>query len=439
MATPTHRIPEGGYILVEAGRILRAWELHHAKIITLLDLRVWLACHELVARRQGAQNRQRANYTHEELARLVSVTALGRIKGSLRRLERANLVTWSTNSVKVTHPGPPDSHTTFISIRRLVPMPRRMVRFLAAGASRSVIATAFGVMLRCLFIRRGECSGTGRCKASWVADTFGIDERSAKRARSELLRIGWVKPLDSSQWSMNRWGGQFQVNLNWRSPESKRPAPRMSPLSRPIEPRLSPPESNKHPLREYTHQNPARREPAGVWRNPAKRLLAPSLRDVHRLDLIDRERTLALHHQACERGLAERSEAGRLRFVGLAMHARRCGTRNPAGLFAWLLAGGRWGFITQIDEDQARELLRGEEEQSRPKPPRSKPQEPARRAFANAGLVGINLLSQLGRGDAQSGIAGHSKSRNWQLASPGSLSNPHTAQHAARKSTFTER
>lgn len=362
MATTAPRIPEGGYILVEAGHILRAWELYHAKIITLLDLRVWLACHEIVARRQGAQNRQRASYTHEELARLVSVAALGRVKGSLRRLERARLVTWSTNSVKVTHPGPPDSHTTFISIRRLVPMPRRMVRFLAAGASRSVIAAAFGLMLRCLFIRRGECSGIGRCKASWVADTFGIDERSAKRARGELVRIGWVKPFDSSQWSMNRWGGQFQVNLNWRSPDSKRPTSRLSPLSPPIEPCLSPPESNKHPLRENTHQNPARRGPAGVRKNPAKSLVAPTLRDIHRSDLIDRERTLALHRQACERGLAERSEAGRLRFVGLAMHAWRCGTRNPAGLFDWLLAGRKWGFITQIDEDQARELLRGEGE-----------------------------------------------------------------------------
>jgi hypothetical protein len=49
----------------------------------------------------------RANYTHEELARLVSVTALGRVKDSLRRLEHARLVTWSTNSVSITHPGPP--------------------------------------------------------------------------------------------------------------------------------------------------------------------------------------------------------------------------------------------------------------------------------------------------------------------------------------------
>jgi hypothetical protein len=362
---------------------------------------------ELVAKRQGAQDRQRTNYTHEELARLVSVAALGRVKGSLRRLERARLVTWSTNSVQVTHRGPHDSHTSCISIRRLVPMPRRMVRFLAAGASRSVIAVAFGVMLRCLFIRRGEYPGIGRCKASWVADAFGIDERSAKRARGELVRIGWVRPLGSSQWSMNRWGGQFQVNLNWRSPESKNPASRMSPPSRPIEPRLSPPESNKHPLREYTHQNPAPRGPAGVRKSPAKSLVAPYLRDIHRSDLIDRERTLALHRQACDRGLAERNEADRLRFVGLYMHARRCATRNPAGLLAWLLGGQRWGFITQIDEDQARGLLKGEGERSR-----RKPHEPALHAFTNAGMVGQSLLSQFGRGDPHGGFGGHSMSPN---------------------------
>jgi hypothetical protein len=77
------------------------------------------------------------------------------------------------------------------------------------------------------------------------------------------------------------------------------------------------------------------------------------LNDVRIEDLKDTGRLLGLLEQAVGRGLVGPSEADRLRFVGAAEHARSIGSVNPAGLFAWLLRGRRWAYLTQDDEDAA--------------------------------------------------------------------------------------
>lgn len=238
------------------------------------------------------------------------------------------------------------------SANRLVPVPRRTLRFLAAGTSRSLTATMLGTLLRCAFYRRGACSWTGTCKASWLAETFGIDERSVKRARSSLQHLGWLSTEPVPQWRLNRFGGTFRVNPSWNPAEN---APRrMSPPPRAETPRMSPPESDQEPLRAYINQEPAPSGPAGA-RGPLTK--PPSLRDITPEDLQRRDRLLALHVQACRVGLAEPGEAGRLRFASLAARARRVANSNPGGMLAWLLREGRWNFITNQDEDRARAWL----------------------------------------------------------------------------------
>jgi hypothetical protein len=64
-----------------------------------------------------------------------------------------------------------------------------------------------------------------------------------------------------------------------------------------------------------------------------------------------------LQEQACGLGRWARGEAGLLAFVALAERARRCGSRNPAGLFRWLVENGRREFATQGDEEAARRRL----------------------------------------------------------------------------------
>ena len=58
------------------------------------------------------------------------------------------------------------------------------------------------------------------------------------------------------------------------------------------------------------------------------------------------------------RRFARDGEAGRVEFLAAAIHAVKVGTRNPAGLFAAILRKKLWGYITQADEDQARNALR---------------------------------------------------------------------------------
>lgn len=383
----THK-PDGGYVLVQAGQLLNAWAAHHEAIITLADLRVWLACHELVARRQGAYMRRPMADRLSELASLLGATSVSRVRSSTRRLIRAGLLHWT--DAGISFPRPSLSGKALPSPKRLVPIPRPLLRHLAKGVSRGTLATTLGLLLRCVFYHRGRCTNEGTCKARWIAETFGLDERSIKRARAHLLSVRWISSCPTSQWRLNRWGGVFRVNLDWKPTPPR--TPRLSPPQLRFAPRLSPPESHKHPLREYNHQKPAGRGPAGALREGVKEPCEPTLRNVERLDLLNRERTLALHQQACARGLAERSEAGRLRFVGLAMHARRCGTRNPGGLLTWLLQGRKWEFIMQIDEDQAREYLEGEGLRTRPLRP-----EPAPRSLAPAGSVAEGLLRRFCR------------------------------------------
>jgi hypothetical protein len=87
-------------------------------------------------------------------------------------------------------------------------------------------------------------------------------------------------------------------------------------------------------------------------------LLAPRLADITIEDLKDTARLLDLLGQAIDRKLISSSEADRLKFVALAEHALAIGKANPPGLFARLLRGGCWGYITQEDEDRARARLK---------------------------------------------------------------------------------
>lgn len=101
--------------------------------------------------------------------------------------------------------------------KRKVPVPRRVVRLLAHGAGRVVTATVLGHLLRCLYYRNGECKPLGNCKASWVADVFGVNASNVKAARKHLIEIGLFVLVEMpEEWHRNRWGARIGVNLQWR-------------------------------------------------------------------------------------------------------------------------------------------------------------------------------------------------------------------------------
>jgi hypothetical protein len=327
------------------------------------DFRAWLACRELEARRCGLERGRAPAYGFPELAKLCGVSEK-RARASVIRLVAAALLEWSDGAIGFPDPTSqvPGLEDSIGRGRGLVAIPRRMLRLLAGGARPALIATALGVLLRCLSRRRGGFDGRGRVKASWVADVFGIDLSRVKLARAELVALGWIEPEVSEQWAMNRWGKAYRIRLDWDRADV---AGRRSPPPRPEDgPRSLPPASDREPIQErIKHQEPARRGgPAGVepreMGDGSKPLSAPNIDDVRLDDLHDVGRTLELYHQAVDRKLASPSEDGRLKFLAVAEHARAIGTVNPGGLFSRVVRRGWWHFATQDDEDVARRRLR---------------------------------------------------------------------------------
>jgi len=75
---------EGGFVRVEVASLLHAWRATGGDLRT----RAWLACHLMVAARQGADRR---SYGYAELAALLSVSERS-ARLAIRRLERAGLI-----------------------------------------------------------------------------------------------------------------------------------------------------------------------------------------------------------------------------------------------------------------------------------------------------------------------------------------------------------
>ena len=72
-----------------------------------------------------------------------------------------------------------------------------------------------GHLLRCLYYREQRCHSGGWCKASWIAEVFGIHLRSVKAARKHLVEIGWLRTFHTPQRVGNRWGTYTLISLSW--------------------------------------------------------------------------------------------------------------------------------------------------------------------------------------------------------------------------------
>jgi hypothetical protein len=289
--------PKGGYLLIPAVRLALAWWAYHEKLIRLVDLRVWFAACEMVARRCGTPTPLPRRFGLDELQRLTGLSPK-RLKDSLRRLTAARLLSWS--KAAITFPASPetvplrdrDGFRDFLdripNHRRLVPVPRRILRLLAGGARPALIATILGHLFRCLYLKGGICLDRGRVKASWIAETFGIGLRRVKQARQELIAIGWLIPVAEDQWALNRWGAHLRINLAWSRldgitasppaappatetgqeegngpPPAPTPVPELAPPPAVSGPELAPPDSDEEPLQDVKNQEPAAGGPAG--------------------------------------------------------------------------------------------------------------------------------------------------------------------------------
>jgi hypothetical protein len=403
--------PEGGYQLIPAVHLALAWWAYHENLIRLADLRVWFACWEMRARRCRLPSPLPRRFGMGELARLTGLSPR-RLKAAIRRLEAARLLRWSDAAIGFPAVAEAldgldgDGFRRFLDAipnnRRRVPVPRRVLRLLAEGCRPALIATILGHLFRCLYVKGGAFQAIGRVKASWIADTFGVGLRRAKQARRELVAMGWLVPLPSPQWAMNRHGALVRIDLAWSrragggteaeaSPTASIPGLELAPPAPPPGPELAPPDSSdEEPLRGDKNQEPATGGPSGFsLAQPGKETpeavppsaprgtkaprstvdrpggspprpvpVKPDLQRVVPEDLAETGRLLELYAQAVAAGLVPASEWGRLRFVAAAEHAKAIGTKNPCGLFAGLVRAGTLHFATEDDTTAASARLR---------------------------------------------------------------------------------
>lgn len=357
------RKPAGGFCLVSGTSLLRAWAAYRRGDLRLVDLRVWFACLELVARRCVAKKGIRPKYRIEEIRSLVGGAGGEHLRHSVARLEKSGLVKWSDSCITVPKCDGGSQVSDLLRMcelvanhRRLVPVPRRIVRLIAGGARRVVIATILAHLLRCLYYRNGRCEPEGSCKASWIAEVFDVSLRNVKTARQHLVAIGWLVPVVRGQTYLNRFGQRARINLEW-SRDDVSPAEKRSPRSRLSATGSAPPYKDKKLSSRFDqHQKPGH-GPAGAFAKQG-RGRNPTLRHIVAEDLREPCRLLELFRQALSIGLVNGSECDRLRFFATAEHAKAIGTRNPCGLFATLVRRKLWHYATLDDEDAARRRLR---------------------------------------------------------------------------------
>lgn len=388
----TERI-EGSYRPITVHQLTLVWWLHAAGHLSRRQLRVYFALHEMAERRRYATKGRQPLYTLDEVLHLVGGRSGGadsrarsEIAGDLRRLTKLGLASMTDHTVGFARSADQiavEDLTGFWemlrqipNVRRTVPVPRRMVRAIAAGFSRATTALIFAILIRGLFWDKasGLYRTDGRYKLSWVAEVFSVSRRQLTEARARLIRLGWIEPLEVDQWQMNRWGMHDVIVPTWKDPTRGvgGSAESASPPADFYTESASPDLTDSLPLPgNQNTRNPApmRAGPSGVSQSstlgsrkerPARRGrngAPPNIRDITDADFASTARMLELHSQAVKLGISSPSEAGRLEFLAFAERARARGKKPGALLFA-LLRDKRSAFITLSDEDEAARRLR---------------------------------------------------------------------------------
>ena len=356
--------PLGGFIFIRVRSILAVWHALTTGSIDVFTLRAWLGCQELRARRCRIGEGTKPEYLVGEVMALLGTGRESQLKKSIERLVKVGLLSWATDDVSVcttafeTTVGDCREWCRLLACvannRRKVPVPRRIIRYLAKSRSRTVIGTALGSLLRTLYFYPAKgCLSGGRVKCSWIADTFDLDLRNVKKARGQLIEVGWLVAGEASQISLNRWGLPVEINLLWGL-QVVQPNTETPPRNAECEQKSPPPYDKKLSTRSSSNQ---KLKASGVETRTAEEI-KPCLRNITLEDLRDPGRLDRLYDEATAAGLMPRTVSARLKWFAAAERAIQAGERNPCGLFVAIYRRGLWHHITQAQEDLARVKLK---------------------------------------------------------------------------------
>lgn len=364
---------QDGYKLISAEQLLGGLHALNERQITFRAFRTFIASFEVLAVREAAERSKGAKsrkpqrrFLRSELAHLIGAREGMTISRELSSLRTTGLLTFSETVIASDAPYGCSSLLSLLGGRggkRLVPVPRQVLKYLAKCNRPAVAKTVVAYLIRGLALERtGRIRSAGTVKISWICRLCQISERAARAARAELIRLGWItKDTGSFQRKLNRDGAYFVINPAWRR-VAKRSAPlapeKCSGSAPPIEIPETPYGSKNQKAAQP--QRAASRPVTGVCTaNEGNIHETPSLRDIKPEDLKRLSRLKVLYAEATAAKWLNRSEANLRNFVAAAARATRV-DGDPVRVFVGIVRKALWHHLTSADEERATSALRRE-------------------------------------------------------------------------------
>ena len=230
-------VVSGGYHRAPASQLTTLLASLSSKVITARHLRIYAATLAMVAIREAAKSEAPPRFTPDELLRLLgskrTPTTRKKLRAALKHLRLVGLVTFTESKIRhatdleALDPTQIPAYGRLEAIygdgffrnhRRMVPVPRRILRAIARGDFTPAMAKmAIVAMLRCLYWHKGTGYRVdGRYKIAEAARVSGVSHSAAQTARRKLIEIGWLIPDDSlRQLQLNRAGVRDSISLDW--------------------------------------------------------------------------------------------------------------------------------------------------------------------------------------------------------------------------------
>ena len=371
------RTIDGGYSLLTATQVTKVLYALINKRISFYAFRTYCACLEMREMRKAFYTSQPkhtvqgryACYSAEEIKQLLGARSTRLISSAVRTLEGQELLSVKDKSMQI-------SKDTSLEVQglleachmgrtpnRKIPIPRRMLRFLARCTQVSVAKTLLFYCLRGLSLKRGGViQAKGTMKSSLLAHLGKCSLRAISAARKILISLRLITPDETRcQRKLNRTGVFFTINLQWKpnascSDDKAKVCTDSAPPSPAQDSNPACPIKRFRTSYEGRNQKLCSRTASGV--SQKKKSDTPSLSQVVPKDLGNLSRLQELYRQAIKRQWIKRSEASWIAWVAAAVRAQRLGTEQQGiKLFVAIIRQRLYDHISQAEEDEARRLI----------------------------------------------------------------------------------
>jgi hypothetical protein len=357
---------EGGYKTLRVFEISNLIESLKAKRISLRTSQLFFSAVALIAtyeahKRSRTKNFRRAGeITQFSISKLSELSGLseGAVKCELRKLKKLGLITIEKGEIRISQEVEESETLALLSggrsIKRPVPIPRYVLRFLAKAQTKSMVLTTLAYMVRGLTITRvGEIKTSGTVKASWISEVTDLSIRSVKASRAKLIAVEIIsKDESSTQVKLNRTGSYFSV-ITVRKAVDKSDSARVI-FAPPIvknSPEFAPPYKDKKT--PYGSKN--QKSTSGfLIKRVGEGERKPTINNIVIEDLQSFYRTEELYFQAVKANWINDSENSFLDFLAAAIRAKSQKDADQVRLFVAIVKKKLFHFITNEQEERAR-------------------------------------------------------------------------------------